>query len=470
MHKRRGRALSLNVVAVSMVLGAAIIYGLMYFTVYGLIERISRERLNELADFAAEKVSLTFSDNEDILQNIANSLDEIEIVDDEALVKLVNKFVPKKGADRISAIFPDDRVVTALGTLSRSDLSFEKMKADIERGDSFSRRDQSRLYTNQTIIRQYMPVYRDGEIAVILYAIYDCDRMSDFMLQNIFENRSNMQIIDTRDGKVVADGFFNKVTDADENTIDGSQLKDGGRLKLSRLLKGGRGDYIFKNDLVGGQYMFLSYAPTEFSEYVVALYVPENVAFGATRQYRNFIYALGAIEFFALVLFLIWVKNRNRMDVEHALEDRKRYLELNKLRKGRGFDTSKDEIENIFAAIADGYDTLVHIDFETGKLRSYRTGRAYAIPEDTWNAIGDYHTLIREYARVKAIPEDQEMLIDSISFKSVWEDLSKGRHHTVRFRSGDELKPELIEVKFVHLEEQGDEHCAIVGFKYLHEE
>ncbi|MBP5306302.1 MAG: hypothetical protein J6Z02_10660, partial [Lachnospiraceae bacterium] len=255
MNERENRHVSLNVVAVIVVTIGIILYALMYFVVYGLMEKVSVDRLNEAAKYAAQKASLTFSNNQETLENIADSITQHEKIDDEALIRSVNTFLPKKGATRISAIFPDDRIVTVKGTIGKSDLTFESMKADIERGESFSRRDTSRLNPDEVIIRQYMPVYKNGNMELILYAIYDCNRMDDFTDLDIYGARSNVQLLDTRDGKVIADDYFENVTVTDEVTIDGAKLKGGGRLKLSKMLKGGSGEYLFLNNVADNRYM-----------------------------------------------------------------------------------------------------------------------------------------------------------------------------------------------------------------------
>ncbi len=469
MDERGNRHVSLNIVTVIVVTIGIVLYALMYFVVYGLMEKVSVDRLNEAAKYAAQKASLTFSNNQETLENIADSISKHEKIDDEALIKSVNTFLPKKGTARISAIFPDNRIVTVQGTIEKSDLTFESMKADIERGESFSRRDTSRLNPEEVIIRQYMPVYKDGKMELILYAIYDCNKMDDFTDLDIYGDRSNVQLLDTRDGKVIADDYFESVNATDHVTIDGAKLKGGGRLKLSKMLKGGSGEYLFLNNLAGNQYMFLSYAPTIYKEFIVAIYVPEKAAYAETRQYRSLLYLLGLGEVILLSMFLAWVKNRKRVESEHLLEDRKRYLELTKLKQGRSFEAAKDEIEAIFGALAEGYDTLIHIQFDTCKIITYRAGRAFAIPEETWATVGDYHAVMREYAKIKAVPEDREMLIEQTSFKNVWEDLSRGLPHVVKFRAGDEDKPEYIKIKFVHILEHGTDHCAVVGFRYIGE-
>lgn len=285
-----------------------------YFVVHDMMEQACYERLSDTASAIADNIGTLFHNNEVALDIAAENLAGLDDLDSAKAMQIIRKYSTEITASRVSILTPDNTVVTTSGIFDSGGLDFEEIAP---LGKHFSVRDESRIYSGQTIFRQFVPIRRDHKTVGMIYAVYICSEFEKKFPVNFYDGDVYLYLVDRRDGNIVADTYSQTF----DNLYDRAplRLKGGGELSYDDIINGGSGIVNVKGNS-SGRSIFMAYSPTSLKEYSVTVSIFSDIAMGSVTDYRNFVFVIGLIEILIFIGYDTWIIRKNRRNMEKISE------------------------------------------------------------------------------------------------------------------------------------------------------
>ena len=313
-----------------------------YFRIDAVLRQRSLTRLAESANTAIAEITSAFERDSHILNataDIISQADNFNITSTMSIMKNVN---PLLETMNISVLLPDDRILSYDGTLSApaesDDISFSK---EAPLGEHIS----SRTYdpaTGKPILRHFVPIVQDGEIAALLYGVTDLESLPDALnVDNIFNGNAYLYIIDTRTGDFLVDTWHDSLGNTADFSASASTRKTKGDTTWEEytadLVNMKSGYVIYSTPNTGGwEYMY--YAPIGINKWSIAVDVPEKEAFTSVFAVRGVYILLGVLMSVTVIVYYLWILRNAKKVMEQAVEHA---TLTEKLRKAEAADRAK---------------------------------------------------------------------------------------------------------------------------------
>ncbi len=376
MNSIKSEKLKVPIITAIVMLLSLVVFVHSYVKVRTMVEALCYERLVDYTIAAEKDISSLFSYNGIALDIAAEHFSTLDSLDDDQAIKLLNDYSDEIRASRVSVILPDDRIVTIKGVLEPTTLKYDDIAP---LGRHFSHRDNSRLYSEQVIFRQYVPIIRDGKTIGVIYAVYFCDEISQLIDFSFYEGQANFNMVDRRDGMVLANSYTHIYSNVNEQAH--TKLVKGGYFDPKKILNGESGVFLFKGEETGRN-LFCSYGPTDYKEFAICIGLYEDVPMAKLYEYRRVINILAIAEDSLLFAYICWILRRNKKSIEKISDF-----------------SNKDVLTGVGSIFLYSHDTA-----ELDKLIGEGTAPPFAVVECDLNSLKEFndnfgHDAGNEYIR-----------------------------------------------------------------------
>ena len=268
-------------------------------------EERSFERLEEQAGNLVSDIRVEMADDCQQLELLSTVISEYDDMTSKELWKIIDSYNTWGVISRLELLLPGDVVLSTGGEEISSGgvLSFEKEAA---KGAHITDRETDVKNQDQYVVRNYVPVVRDGETVAMLYGVIELGDLPEELAVTSY-GEASLYIIDAATGNFLVDTWHN---DPDGNIwklgerkmapgYDHDQLKQG-------LINGETGYVVFVSDSIG-EYLYFYYEPIGINRWQLALSVPEDAVFETARTIERMMNVLLAVEAVCFALYFLWM-------------------------------------------------------------------------------------------------------------------------------------------------------------------
>ncbi len=337
---------SITVTVLMIILIISISYGVIQW-INHREEESSFDRLHEEAGKIASHIEENAESDREKLELIAGVAAQYEDLSSQSLWEFLDSYADMGTISKIEILLPGNTVLTAGGQRVDAEgiLDFEEEAAQ---GPHITNREQD-LTDSSYIVRNYVPVIRDGETAAMLYGVIRMKDLPDELSEFTFGGKASIYIIDGESGDFLVDTW---------HSFEGGNMWALGERKMApgynheQLKQGvidGKNGYVVFVSRTVGEYLYFYYEPIRINEWRIALSVPESIAFEKAYEVRNVLNIILIFESIAFILYFLWMIRYARKETsekQHKLDTINYMYDVEKL-----LFNAHENKENITAAL-----------------------------------------------------------------------------------------------------------------------
>ncbi len=313
-----------------------------FFRINTVLRQRSLSRLAEGVNTAIEEITSKLERDSQLLNATASIISQADNFDIDATLAIMNRVNPLLDTMNVRILLPDDRIITADGTIiEAADLGNISFAEEAPLGEHISNRTYN-LNTGEPVLRHFVPIIQDGETAALLYGVTELETLPDSLnVKNIYNGSAFLYIIDTRTGDFLVDTWHDTLGNISDFAASGSTRKTRGDKSWEEYtddlinLKSGYVVYRTPNT-DGWEYMY--YTPIGVNKWSIAVDVPERVAFSSVFEVRNVCILLGFVMAVTVILYYLWMRRNSKQIMERAVEHA---VLTEKLQKAEAADRAK---------------------------------------------------------------------------------------------------------------------------------
>ena len=311
-------------------------------------EENSFERLDEEAGEIASYMEERAERNREKLELIARVASQYDDLSSQSLWSFLDAYAGTDMMSKLELLLPGDIVLTEGGKRVNAEgvLSFEKEAA---LGAHITNRETD-LTDGSYIVRNYVPVCRNGETVAMLYGVIQLGNLPKELAESPFGGKAAIYIIDGESGDFLLDTWHSaeggNIWALGERKMapgyDHEQLKQG-------LIDGKNGYVVFVSQTVG-EYLYFYYEPIQINNWRIALSVPESVTFEKANEVKNVLNIILVFESIAFILYFLWMLRYVRTETsekQHKLDTINYIYDVEKL-----LFNAHEKKENVTAALS----------------------------------------------------------------------------------------------------------------------
>ncbi len=235
---------------------------------------------------------------------------------------------------QIGMLLPGDVLVNSKGRRTKTDgeISFE---AESKQGEHISRLQAAGANPANQVIRNYVPIRKDGICIGVLYSSASPSSIAKAWLPSIYNKKGSCYVVDRKTGEVLINTSsdpISNIRDIDFIQTDAAYAKDG---TVSNILDGKKGYSVFSSQLASEKF-YMCYLPFSIEDWEMVVFVPESAVFSAVDPIRNWMYLLIASVAVIVLLYALWLireiraaladaEQKANIDVLTGLPNRNRY-------------------------------------------------------------------------------------------------------------------------------------------------
>ncbi|MGI6006225.1 MAG: diguanylate cyclase domain-containing protein [Ruminococcus sp.] len=288
-----------------------------YFTIRWINDREEEkcfETLYEEADELAANIEMYADNDREQLEMLADIAAGYEDLTNEQLWNMLDAHGSVGMMSRIEILLPDNTVILEGGEKVNAEgvLSFDEEAA---KGIHITNREMDVVNSDEYIVRNYVPVVRNGSTAAMLYGVIELGKLPEEIQAKPYGGKAAIYIIEGETGDFLVDTWHNEaggnIWELGERKMasgyDHDQLKQG-------LIDGESGYVVFVSESIG-QYLYFYYTPMAINDWRLALSVPEDVVFEGAGTIRNVLNIFMVFEGLCFFLYFLWMLRHIRREI-----------------------------------------------------------------------------------------------------------------------------------------------------------
>ncbi len=162
--------------------------------------------------------------DQEVLDSIASLIAAQDKVESPQVQHIIDEFKPENMIYRIGILLPDNRVMMqnqpiqdASGILNYID--------EAAKGKHVSNRSVSIMDENDFVLRNFVPVRKDGKTIAMLFGIIDLKELPYKIKSNAYDGNAATYVIDSKTGEFIVDTWHKQLSDA--KALGDRQTKQG---------------------------------------------------------------------------------------------------------------------------------------------------------------------------------------------------------------------------------------------------
>lgn len=252
----------------------------------------------------------------EVLRVLADLIATEDDVEGPEVQRIIDNFRSNTLMDRVNILLPGDRLVRAQsGIMSvAGKISYEQ---ELVLGEHISDREVSAIDGKSLVLRNFVPIKKNGETVAMLYGIIRLDRLPVFYNTSSYEGTASYLIIDSDSGDYILDSRKDKL--------------DNMWVTALRKLKG-ETDYtefigMVANRKHGRTVMYSEYSkenvcvvykPSGINEWEICVSVPERIAKRRVTEVYNVLFWFLLVQFIFLGGYFIWINRQFLVSLKEA--------------------------------------------------------------------------------------------------------------------------------------------------------
>ena len=276
----------------------------------GWVNRMEEERsfeeLYEETNRLAQEIEDEMENDREELELLAAVIAEYEDLTSQELWKILDSYDMVGMMSRLELLLPDDTVLTEGG--KRVDVSGQlSFEEEAGHGAHVSDRVQDLDEDGTYIVRNYVPVKRDGQIIAMLYGVVELGSLPEDLEAAPYGGQAAIYIIEGQTGDFLVDTWHSE---------SGGNIWALGRREMAPgydhevlkqgLTEGDTGYVVFVSETTG-QYLYFYFEPLEINEWRIALSVPEDVVFEIADSIRAALNVFLGFEIICFIAYFLWM-------------------------------------------------------------------------------------------------------------------------------------------------------------------
>jgi len=307
MDNRKRNRILLTITLVAVALLSAVIFSFVR-RASDEMEQYSFDELTAATKRTAKDYYDTIQTDKVILSAMADLIALQEQDDLDAVLQIMNSC----GAERtfvsyVELLLPDGRMLHQDGTWY--DVSAQRpFETEAARGAYISDRVRSFLAPDTLIVRNAVPVVKDGETVAMLYGVIPLAEASRSFSVEPYNGNAFVMIIDGTSGDILLDTWHDTLGSLSDlsgrKTLKGYSYEQA----VNNLSHGRSGDMRSVSQKTGS-ITYMHYEPMGINNWSVVVGVSEETALGGTRDVVTTLYLMAfivGVAFFAYMLYIIW--------------------------------------------------------------------------------------------------------------------------------------------------------------------
>lgn len=305
---------------------------LLFFAVLGGIlfgvamenYRLERERcfqqLNSYVSHAGRTVARNVEWERAYLESVARALSRQDLTDFDATAKMLSDMGDTGLISRLELLLPgnllledDDRLSDATGQLC----FLEDARRD---GQIFWRKGERE---GTIILRQYVPVERDGKAVALLCGVLDLRRITRYLSSDEYGSEMRMFIFERGSGQFLMDTWSEELST--RNGQGNWECAEGySQEKFKKDIAVGRPSTIVSRSTITGENFYTRAAPVAVEDWTVMVTVPDSAAFAFANRILRLLCTMMLLILLAILVYWVWTFRdirRERLERERKLKN-----------------------------------------------------------------------------------------------------------------------------------------------------
>lgn len=263
------------------------------------------EILYQEAEALAKEIETNVQSDCEQLELIASVLARYDDLTFDQLSEFLDNYQTVGMMSSLELLLPNNTVLTAEGEVIDASgiLSFEQESA---LGAHISDREKD-LKEENYIVRHYVPVIKNNEIAALLYGVVELDSLPQEALNQYYGGEAAIYIIDGATGDFLVDTWHQEEGGNIWNLGERPMAEGYDHQQLKQGLTEGKSDYVVFVSQSINRYLYFYFQPVKINQWRVALSVPEDVIFAGRNNIRHVLNIFILFESVCFVLYFLWM-------------------------------------------------------------------------------------------------------------------------------------------------------------------
>ena len=301
-------------ITVLVILALFALSGFVSYKIRNLEEEAAWYSLNRSANRINDELSRRIDVDREVLLTFADIISKQDKIDSPLTQEIIDDFKANTLMEHIALLLPGDKVLWSHQPPInvKGIMSFEQ---EAKHGTHVTDKLVDLRDRNNFILRNFVPVQKDGKTVAMLYGVINLRTLPAFMNQNIYHGQAVYFIIDGDNGDFILNTHRTKLGNMWD--VPESEIKSGDSNEVMRakLAKGQSGYNIIKS-AISGQFSCFYYKPSTINNWRVAILVPEKIALSRVYKTNKLLLFFLLAEFILLIGYFIWLERTSRKELQ----------------------------------------------------------------------------------------------------------------------------------------------------------
>ncbi len=273
------------------------------------------QRLNACVDSISQLVAQGMAENQTYLSSVEQLLDERDLTDREGMGRFLSTMGGVGMLTQLELLLPGGQLASGDGTLVTLD-DPETFTREAAKGAHICW--QPGESEGSILLRQSVPVVRDGETLAVLRGILNLEHIPHMVFAQEYGQEMRLYIFERESGQFLLDTWHDTLTDR-ASLWDRKSAKGYSVEAFNQDIDQGRtGNTVFCSATTGEEF-YASYAPVEVEDWMVMVSVPDRVVFANAQRSLQVLCILLGCGAVMLFVYFFWTLRDIRREKADSL-------------------------------------------------------------------------------------------------------------------------------------------------------
>ncbi|MCH5211184.1 MAG: response regulator [Oscillospiraceae bacterium] len=276
-------------------------------------------RMEEGVDTVVDEVVSKFDRDSQVLNAAADIISSTDVSDEAAVLETMGNITPLLETMDICILMPDNRILQPDGSIADS-AGYLDFETESSHGEHVSQRVTSVSDNHTQVLRHFVPIMQNDQVAAILYGRTRLDELPEIMnIQNIYNACADVYLIDAKTGEFLMDTRHEGLGNLDSFQIGkvrgNADWEDAKRAIMDQK----SGSIVFKSARTG-EWLNFYYTPAGINQWTIAVSVAEKEALSSMYSMRRVFYLTAILIVLAIGSYYFWMHQNAKKAMKEAME------------------------------------------------------------------------------------------------------------------------------------------------------